>query len=292
MLGTQPSELYCLITVNERFHSKVVEMDEEAFWFKGAKYRILEGKEGVREAYDRMVDNYDHSERLYWTRRMEEGEERVVRKWIKDLSTPILDVGCGTGRYAIKIAEKGSEVVALDIGLKMLKKTMRKAKKCNAFKRINPILTDGEHLPFKDKSFNGLICTLTFDHFEDCESAAQEFSRVLEKDGLCILSTFNSHTLSDFKMRYNLPPNKVPFSTEDLSPVLIYEVGHSADDVERLFAKYGFETLDVKGCCYWHLLHVPVGLTKHYKISLDSFFNVSKSLLRYAEIHVALMKKR
>lgn len=267
-------------------------MSEEAFWFKGAKYRILEGKEGVREAYNKMADNYDHSERLYWTRRMEEGEERIIKKWIKHLSTPILDVGCGTGRYTIKVAEKESEVVASDIGLKMLKKTMRKAKKYNASKRINPILTDGEHLPFKDKSFNSLICTLTFDHFEHCESAAQEFSRVLEKDGLCILSTFNSYTLSDFKRRHNLPPNKVPFSTENLSPVLIYEVGHSADDVERLFAKYEFETLDVKGCCYWHLLPVPVGLTKHYKISLDSVFNISKSLLRYAEIHVALMKKR
>jgi ubiquinone/menaquinone biosynthesis C-methylase UbiE len=268
-----------------------MEMDEEAFWFNGAKYKILEGKEGVREAYDRMADEYDRSERLYWTRRMEEGEERVIRKWIKDLASPILDVGCGTGRYAIKIAKKG-EVVVLDIGLKMLRKTMRKAKKCNAFGRINPVLADGEHLPFKEKSFNGLICTLTFDHFEDCESAAQEFSRVLDKDGLCILSTFNSYTLSDFKRRYNLPADKVPFSTEDLSPVLIYEVGHSADDVERLFAKYEFETVNVKGCCYWHILPVPTSWIKHYKTGLDSVFNVSKSLLRYAEINVALMKKR
>ena len=272
--------------------SEVDEMSEEAFWFKGAKYRILEGKEGVREAYNRMADNYDYSERLYWTRRMEEGEERTIKKWIKHLSNPILDVGCGTGRYTIKVAEKESEVVASDIGLKMLKKTMRKAKKCNASTRINPILTDGEHLPFKDKSFNSLICTLTFDHFEHCESAAQEFSRVLEKDGLCILSTFNSHTLSDFKKRHNLPADKVPFSTEDLSPVLIYEVGHSADDLEKLFAKYELETVDVKGCCYWHLLPVPPSWIKHYKTGLDSVFNVSKSLLRYAEIHVALMKKR
>jgi ubiquinone/menaquinone biosynthesis C-methylase UbiE len=269
-----------------------MEMGEEAFWFNGAKYKILEGKEGVREAYDRMAHEYDRSERLYWTRRMEEGEERIIRKWIKDISSPILDVGCGTGRYATEIAKKGLEVVASDMGLQMLKKTMRKAKKRDVFRRINLVLADGEHLPFKEKTFNGLICTLTFDHFEDCESAAQEFSRVLEKDSLCILSTFNSYTLSDFKRRYNLPADKVPFSTEDLSPVLIYEVGHSAADVEKLFGKYEFETMDVKGCCYWHLLPVPTSWIKHYKTSLDPVFNVSKSLLRYAEIHVTLMKKR
>jgi ubiquinone/menaquinone biosynthesis C-methylase UbiE len=265
-------------------------MSEEAFWFKGAKYRVLKGKEGVRKAYNRMAYNYDYSKRLYWTRRMEEGEERIIKKWLKHLSTPILDVGCGTGRYTIKLAEKGSEVMASDIGLKMLKRMMRKERNATP-KRVNPILADGEHLPFKDKSFNSLICTLTFDHFEHCESAAQEFSRVVEKEGLCILSTFNSYTLSDFKKRHNLPPNKIPFSTENLSPVLIYEVGHSADDVEKLFTKHQLETLDVKGCCYWHLLPVPIGLTRHYKTSLDSVFNISKSLLRYAEIHVALMKK-
>lgn len=33
--------------------------------------------------------------------------------------TPILDAGCGTGRYAIKFAERGSEAVALDVSLKM-----------------------------------------------------------------------------------------------------------------------------------------------------------------------------
>jgi ubiquinone/menaquinone biosynthesis C-methylase UbiE len=267
-------------------------MGEEAFWFNEAEYEILEGKKGVREAYDKMAHEYDRSERLYWTRRMEEGEENIVRKWIEDLSSPILDVGCGTGRYATKIAKKGSEVVASDIGLEMLKKTMRKAKKCNTFGRINPVLADGEHLPFKENAFSGLVCTLTFDHFEDCESVAQEFSRVLRKGGLCILSTFNSYTLSDFKRRYNLPADKVPFSTEDLSPVLIYEVGHSANDIERIFAKYEFETVNVKGCCYWHLLPVPTSWIKHYKTGLDSVFNISKSLLRYAEIHLTLMKKR
>ena len=266
-------------------------MGEEAFWFNEAKYKILEGKRGVREAYDKMANEYDFSERLYWTRRMEEGEERIVRKWIKDLSSPILDVGCGTGRYAIKIAKKGLEVVALDIGSEMLKKTMRKAKKRQVSGKINLVLADGEYLPFKEKSFKGLICTLTFDHFEDCKSAPQEFSRVLEKDGLCILSTFNGYTLSDFKRRHNLPADKVQFSTEDLSPVLIYEVGHSANDVEKAFTKYEFETVNVKGCCYWHLLPVPTSWIKHYKTGLDSVFNVSKSLLRYAEIHVTLMKK-
>lgn len=87
-----------------------------------------------------------------------------------------------------------------------------------------------------------------------------------------------------------MPPDKAPFRTEYLSPTLIYEVGHSADEVEEVFAKYEFDMMDVKGCCYWHLL--PTGLTKYYKTKLDFLFNIFSSLLKYAEIHVVLMRKR
>jgi len=265
-------------------------MNEETFLSKEVEYRVLEGKKGVIEAYDGMATDYDYSEFLHWTRRMEEGEERIIKGWIGNLLTPILDVGCGTGRYSIEFAEKGLEVVASDISLKMLKKVIEKAKKHEVLERVSLLLADGEHLPLRDRSFNALICTLTFDHFEDCESAAREFSRVLKKDGLCILSTFNSYTLDDFKRRNNLPSDKVPFRTEELSPVLIYEDGHSANEIGELFAKNGIDVVGVKGCCYWHLL--PMGLVKYYKTTLDSFFNLFKSLLKYAEIHTVLMKKR
>ena len=264
-------------------------MNKETILFKGAKYRALNGKSGVRWAYDRMANDYDHSNYLLWTRRMEKGEERIIKNWIGYFSIPTLDIGCGTGRYSIKIAEKGFEVVALDVSLGMLKKTRKKTRKKMLFGRVHPILADGENLPFKSESFSSLICTLTFDHFQNDELAAQEFSRVLKKGGFLVISTVNSYTLSDFKRRYNLPPDKVPFRTESLSPVLIYEVGHSIDEIKELF-KREFEIIDVKGCCYWHLLPLP--LIIYYKTKFDFLFNIFKFLLKYAEIHVILMKKR
>ena len=42
---------------------------DDRFWFGKVRYRVLEGKEGVREAYDCMAGVYDFSEYLYWTRR-------------------------------------------------------------------------------------------------------------------------------------------------------------------------------------------------------------------------------
>lgn len=94
--------------------------------WKGA-YRVLEGKMGVREVYDCMAGVYDFSKYLYWTRKMEEAEERVVGKWVDGFSGVCLDVSCGTGRYSLRIAENGVEVLALDLSSKMLKRL--KAKK-------------------------------------------------------------------------------------------------------------------------------------------------------------------
>ncbi len=264
-------------------------MSKEIFWFRGARFKILEGKRGVREAYNCMADDYDYSKYLYLTRKMEKSEERITSMWIRKLSSPVLDVGCGTGRYTINIARSGQKVVALDISLNMLRITQKKARKYGVLNTIDLILADGEHLPFKDGSFNSLICTLTFNHFENCEEAAREFSRVLKKDGVCIISTLNKFTLEDFKKRNSLPLDKVPFRTEKLPPVLIYEIGHSVNDIKSLFSKYGLKVVDAKGCCYWHL--IPPCLIRYYKVIFDRIFNFFKPLLKYAEIHVILMKK-
>jgi len=262
-------------------------MSEEKSWFGKVKYRVLEGKEGIREAYDCMANSYDYSKYFYWTRKLELAEERAVKKWIADFSGICLDVGCGTGRYSFKIAEKGVDVVTSDFSLKMLKRLKQKAKNMRIFHRINPVLADAEHLPFKEDAFISLICAFAFDHFENPEAAAREFSRVLKDDSLCVISSFNSYTLKSFQRKYGLG-DSAPFRTEDMPPTLIFEVGHSADEIEKMFSRCGFRVKTVKGCCYWHLLPK---LQKHYPPVMDSFFNLFKSLIKYAEIHAVLMRK-
>lgn len=130
--------------------------EEDRFWFEDVKYRILEGKDGVREAYDSMASSYDCSKFLYWTRKMEEAEERIVKRWLCHFSGVCLDVGCGTGKYALKISEEGVEVVALDLSSSMLERLKWKAKKGESYGRINIVIGDGEHLPFRKDSFDSL----------------------------------------------------------------------------------------------------------------------------------------
>jgi ubiquinone/menaquinone biosynthesis C-methylase UbiE len=235
-----------------------------------------------------MAGAYDCSGYLYWTRKLELAEERVVKKWVGGFSGVCLNVGCGTGRYSLKIAEMGVEVVALDLSLKMLARLKWKARKSAVSDGVKVVLADAEHLPFKENAFDSLICALAFDHFEYCERVAAEFSRVLKYDSLRVVTVFNSNTLGDFQRRFGFE-DKVPFKTEDMSPVLVFEVGHSAGEIRNVFSKYEFEIEEAKGCCYWHLLPISEG---YYQFWLDSLFNLFKGLLKYAEIHAVLMRKK
>jgi len=45
-----------------------------------------------------MASRYESSKYLYWTRKMEEGEEKAIRSWLRRLRPPIIDVGSGTGK--------------------------------------------------------------------------------------------------------------------------------------------------------------------------------------------------
>lgn len=216
---------------------------EDRFWFGKVRHRVLEGKDGVREAYDCVAGVYDFSKYLYWTRKMEEAKERIVGKWVDGFSGVCLDVGCGTGRYSLRIARAGVEVVALDLSLKRLR---LKAKKGDVYDRVNVVVADGKRLPFRENAFDCLVCALALDHFEDCDGAAGEFSRILKNNGLCVLSVFNGNTLEDFQRRYEFG-NKVPFRTEDRSPVLVFEIGHSVGEVGEIFWNCGFTVECVKG---------------------------------------------
>ncbi len=75
-----------------------------------------------------MAEVYDISKFLYWTRKMEEAEERIVKDWLSGFTGTFLDVGCWTGRYALKMAREGVEVVALDLSANMLYRFKSKAK--------------------------------------------------------------------------------------------------------------------------------------------------------------------
>src|SRR2546426_12712163 len=88
----------------------------------------------------------------------------------------VLDVGCGYGRNSIPIANaKKASVVACDISLSMSRSVRE---------RVLPfILCDLRKLPFRDSSFDYLICSVVLIHLKriEIDEAIAELKRVGRK---------------------------------------------------------------------------------------------------------------
>ena len=87
----------------------------------------------------------------------------------------LLDLGCGKGRFARRLADLGAEVVGLDVSPGMMAHT-------KGFARV---LGSASRLPFGAQSFDGVLAIEVFEHLSvaGVESALREMRRVLKPGG-------------------------------------------------------------------------------------------------------------
>ncbi|HTO54029.1 MAG TPA: class I SAM-dependent methyltransferase [Myxococcota bacterium] len=97
----------------------------------------------------------------------------------------VLDLGCGTGALSLvaKRLEPAIELVALDPDEKALARAERKAAQAGVAVAFEQGF--GDSLPFPDASFERVISSFVFHHFESAEKPAvlRELRRVLRPGG-------------------------------------------------------------------------------------------------------------
>jgi ubiquinone/menaquinone biosynthesis C-methylase UbiE len=96
----------------------------------------------------------------------------------------VLDVGCGTGRLAVALAERGAKVWGVDPSDEMLARARETAGPQVGFK-----LGRAESLPFKDGWFERVVLRLVI-HLVDRGRAFPELARVLGPGGRAVVATF------------------------------------------------------------------------------------------------------
>lgn len=99
-----------------------------------------------------------------------------------------LEIGCGDGVWSRILKEHVQELVALDLSCRRIEI----ARKDNP--EVKFILSDARELPFKDKSFETIYALEVIEHLPSYAEQVrflQEISRVLEEDGVCLISTPN-----------------------------------------------------------------------------------------------------
>lgn len=94
----------------------------------------------------------------------------------------VLDLGCGPGDGAARLASTGAHAIGLDYSQGMLETARKEPTLAGRLSR-----GDAGRLPFKDASFDKLVCTNSFHHYPDHFKALCEMRRVLKPGGLMVL---------------------------------------------------------------------------------------------------------
>ena len=149
-----------------------------------------------------MQDNIRiEKEGKFWSK-LAPGYDRFIKKHWKvyassllnkisedvDVGDTMLEVACGTGLVALKVAERASKVYGIDISSPMIEEAKKKKKE----KKINNVefsVEDAYALPFDNGMFDTVICCSALHNMVNPEKALSEMNRVLKPEGRLIAPT-------------------------------------------------------------------------------------------------------
>jgi ubiquinone/menaquinone biosynthesis C-methylase UbiE len=97
----------------------------------------------------------------------------------------VLDLGCGGGHAAYRVALLVDRVVAYDLSTDMLAVVAAEAKR-RGLDNIATQQGSAEELPFPDRTFDVVVTRYSTHHWHDFEAALREARRVLKPGGLAV----------------------------------------------------------------------------------------------------------
>jgi demethylmenaquinone methyltransferase/2-methoxy-6-polyprenyl-1,4-benzoquinol methylase len=131
-------------------------------------------RDAVEAMFDRVAPGYDRMNRVISLGQ----DRRWRRRAITALALPpgayVLDLACGTGDLCRDLAAADDGAVGIDLSAGMLRVARTDA----------PLVRgDAERLPFRDGTFDGIVCGFALRNFVDLERVLAECARVVRGGG-------------------------------------------------------------------------------------------------------------
>jgi len=125
---------------------------------------------------------------------------RVIQDFCTEAhSLKCLDIGCSSGIITSLLGDHFSMTVGIDIE----QDAVYYAKHHHFSSRVKLLIADAMFLPFKDSSFDAIICNHIYEHVPNAHQLVDEIFRVLKRDGFCYFSAGNRYMI--IEGHYGLP---------------------------------------------------------------------------------------
>ncbi|MCD6461146.1 MAG: class I SAM-dependent methyltransferase, partial [Thermoplasmata archaeon] len=140
----------------------------------------------VLDVYREIADHFDVTRRWPWPE----------TRWFEGLlprGSRVLEVGCGSGRNLLFLAERGHRVVGLDPVDELLTLAEENIGKARVWDRVELVGGDVRSLPFEDGTFDGVLCIAVLHHLPSREErllGLRECLRVLAPRGVGLVSVW------------------------------------------------------------------------------------------------------
>ncbi len=207
--------------------------------------------------HDRVSGRYDQIYRgAFWDFHDEITWRHLKRFLPTDLTVPMLDLGCGTGKWGLRLAKSGFHVTLLDLSLKMLERARKKAEEAGLAERTAIVQADIVDLSELPRDHFGYAVALG-DPLSLCSEprqAVDALRRVMCPGGIAILSADHRCAGLDFyfeegsleKLEAFVKTGRTVWLAKDPSERFPAKMFLAAE-LRQLFEKRGFEVVDLIG---------------------------------------------
>ncbi len=145
----------------------------------------------VREGYAAWASQYDH-----------DGNPLIALEGpaLFEMIDPVfgktvVDLGAGTGRHSLPIAEAGARVIGIDSSPQMLWIAAQKSAGLGPQAPLWMQLELPARIPIADRSVDAVIFGLAAEHIQALDRVLQEVVRILRPGGYCVLSSMHPDQL-------------------------------------------------------------------------------------------------
>ena len=179
----------------------------------------------------------------------------------------VLEFGCGQNSYAIWMAERGAEVVGIDISDEAIEQMRDRARSQRISDKVSFLRMNAEQLDFPDGSFD-VVAGRAILHHLDLEKSLSEISRTLRPGGIALFVEPLGHNPMINAYRNRTPELRTP----DEHPLLMSDLKLA----ERHFGKVTVH--------YFHLASLaaaPFAKTRLFSTVLSVLEQVDSAIFKW-----------